>query len=201
MCKDGHLTVRPDGKLDTEDRTNKNYLEKTERAYGYKYTDKKGDVIQDKIKHKATVKKSKVKNEQQSNLENNREIPEESAETVLEGIPDDLKLMTKHDLDRMKSAMKVLQDQLKHERDRGLYVDKDVVKKTFHAIYRIDTEEFLQLSSTLSAKICQDIFGTNEPELMTKTSEVLDTEFYKVQNHIRVTLNRDLGAMGIEGVG
>lgn len=200
MCKEGHLTVRPDGKLDTEDRTNKNYLEKTERAYGYKYTDKKGDAKQNKNKKNLPVEKNKSNNSEKSIMEKNREVPEESDENILEGIPDDLKLMTKHDLDRMKAAMKVMQDKLKHQKERGDLIDRMLIRKAFNELYQVDSEQFLQSSSVIAPRICQDIFETNDPEKLTKVSEMLDSDFYKIQNHIRRVFDKHLSIMEVEPI-
>lgn len=191
MCQLGHLTVRPDGKLDTEDRTNKNYLSKQERPDGLKSADQK----QKKVQKKREIPPNNT------NPKDNQEIPIEAAETILDGIPDDLQTMSKYDLDRMKAAVTILKERLKHDKEREELLDSSIVKKTFHALYQIDTEEFLQSSAAIAPRLCQDVFGTNEPEKMTKVSEILDTEFYKIQNHIRITLNRELENMRLEIVG
>lgn len=108
--------------------------------------------------------------------------------------------MTKHDLDRMKAAVAIMKDKVKHEKDRDILIERDKVKRAFFSLYRIDSEEFLQLSASLTPKICQSIFKTSDPEVMTKVSEIIDTELYKTQNHIRISLNNELKNMKLEAV-
>lgn len=191
MCSLGHLLVRPDGKLDTEDRTNKNYLTKQERPDGYKSSD---------IDKKQPVRKKAANKTVKSNAENNREIPIENPEEVLAGIPDDLKNMTKHDLDRMKAAVTIIKDRLKHDKEREFVIDRTLIQRAFHDLYQIDTEEFLQASSFIAPRICQNVFGTNDPIVLTKVSEILDTDFYKIQNHIRRTFDKHLADMNLDPV-
>ena len=156
--------------------------------------------VHTELKTEKDVPVKSVKKTNKSNKEKNKEIAIEDPEMVLDGIPEDLKSMSKHDLDRMKAAVTILKDRLKHDKDRQEVIDRMLIQKAFHELYQIDSEEFLQASAAISPRICQDVFETNAPEVMTKVSEILDTEFYKIQNHIRVTFDKHLKAMNLEAV-
>lgn len=181
MCEIGHLTVRPDGKLDTVDQTNENYLEKTDRRDGRKERDKE----KEKPKQKSKKKSTKPKKQEEKIIDNNRisNLSDFFSNQIdLNGSLSDIK---KIDLDKMKTAVTIEKDQIKRDKDRGQLIDRDLIKEFFGKLYSIDVNEFLQLSAALSSRICEGIFKTDDPEKLMEVSKLIDSELYKTQSHIQ----------------
>lgn len=188
--KKGHIDLVGEGrkaKIDIESEKACQYLNDLNDNRERAHRDKKGNTLDKPKKDKQQAEKKVI-----SNAEKNIEVPVKTDQTILEGVPETLQEMSKYDLDRMKAAVTIQKEKLKHDKERQLVIDRAVIHKAFNELYQIDREELLQASSHLSPRICQDVFGTNDPEKMTKTTEILDAEFYKIQGHVQKVFDKYL---------
>jgi hypothetical protein len=190
MIKEKKLTVRPDGKLDTEDQTNKNYINKQERPDGTKTTDKK--TVKPKSKSKPNNKKeiftNRIINNPSRDDESDDEEPEDEGQLkIYKGM--DLSRLSKHDLERYHKMVSIEEKEIKNAEKLKEVVSTEAVTKVFHKLYQIDVNIFLQMSHTLSSKIAQKIFKSNDAEKITLVAKAINEETYKTQNYIQRELN------------
>ncbi len=176
MVAEQKLTVRPDGKLDTEDQTNKNYLNKKERPDGAKTSDIK------KATKKNTVKP--ITNKPKTEEDN---IPDDLGDNgqvkIYEGM--DISTLSKYDLERYHKMVSIKEKEIKNRIAENIAIDRNLVVRFVNSLYQIDVNNFLQLSRTVSVTIASEIFKTNDPEKVTAVEKVVTEATYKTQEYIQ----------------
>jgi len=179
MCELGHLTMRPDGKLDTEDRTNKNYLSKKDRPDGIKDSDKQ------KVKPNIKPKKKTTKPKKQEE----KIIDNDNISDFIEDDGDD----SENQFDKYKLQCKKIDADIKRvnvitkEKEQGL-IDRDFVSHVFRKLHAIDSRELLQLPAKTAPDITA-ILGVDDPTIQIQIEQLLEKEIYQLIDRCKKELN------------
>ncbi len=182
MCELGHLTMRPDGKLDTEDRTNKNYLSKKDRPDGIKDSDKKTVKPKQKPKKKST--KPKI---QEEKIIDNNNISD------IDDFPGNNDDDSEDQYDKYKLQCRKIDADIKRvnvitkEKEQGL-IDRDFVSHVFRKLHAIDSRELLQLPAKTAPDITA-ILGVDDPTIQIQIEQLLEKEIYQLIDRCKKELN------------
>ena len=105
-------------------------------------------------------------------------------------------LLSKQDIDKLKSYEQAMTAKMKREEARGLLVPKKLVKNVFDKLYAIDNNELRAIEDRVAPGLCE-IFGVNdESEEVTKACQLLNKEITKSLKHIKRKLNDFLLTLG-----
>lgn len=186
MLKDNNLVADSSGKLDTENRTNKNYLIRQDRPDGLKTSD---EIKKAKQKKKTKMEKAKPNKKGNQTTDKKKQLVKATKKTITI-IEDEDEEEIPMSLDKYKLQCKKLEADIKkidiiNAEKRNDLIPRDLVKQFIDEIYQIDSQEFLQLSSTLTAKICQGVFKSDDDKKLLRVSKLIDNESYKTLGHIQ----------------
>ena len=134
-------------------------------------------------------KKSKPESELKPAIESKQEtihLPEYT-ETDLSSI-DDMNLLPRADLDRLKIIEAIEASRVKKDKDRDNLIPRDLVRHIFSKIYSIDVNEFKNLGMNLAPAIAA-ITENDSPEVTTKINELIDKELHSILSHIKRIIN------------
>jgi len=196
MVKERNLIEDKNGKLNTENRTNKNYLIQRDRPDGLKTSDEIKRVKGKKIKKKEKAEPI-TEGKKQVNKKNEIVKAEKKSIKIIDDNDDDPDEVgnDKYELQCIKLKADIKKIDIINAEKRNDLIPRELVKKFIDQIYQIDSQEFLQLSSHLTAKICQGIFKTDNEKKLLEVAKLIDRESYKTLEHIQKKINTFLSGL------
>lgn len=162
LIKRGGLVARPDGKLDTDNIINQDYI--------------------NKHKEKAALLDSEPKN---NKTNNNDSIKDCNAVQNEQSIMDEYaNICTKNDLETQKTMAQIMQIQVRTARERGELIDRDLVKKVFAKLFTIDTGELKTFGSKVAPEIAS-ILGVSSSDGILKVKKCIDLKMNTILKHVQ----------------
>ena len=105
--------------------------------------------------------------------------------------PDQLKNMSKADIDKLKSMESMLKTQVERQIKRKELISRKLVAEVFGEIYSIEA----QALKTMGVKLASDLAGfcgCDDPAAVLKVEQRIDGEVAKALKHITVTIDKAL---------
>ena len=173
------VVVGKSGKIDINNKTNKEYLET------------RGISVKPKIKKtKPNVKKKKKVNSKPKNKKTEETDKQKTVEQK------NLNDCSRNDLDKLKIAADIRQKQVKTEKDREMLIPKVLIQKVFSKLYMIDVNQWRTLGPGLAPEIAS-IVGIDDNEIILKISDKIDEDAFKILKQVKRLFNDFL--KGING--
>ena len=186
-CKKGALVVRPDGKLETDNPVNKDYVNR----------------------HKNRPKKKKTIKQQQ--VEREPEKPPFQSDIKLTDISSDrfdeflsqLSAINRGEIEALKILEHIKRERIKSDKERNELISRDRVAKFFGKLYQIDVQELRTLGPNLAPEIIAAISDIQDDDgKIIKIEELIEKEVFIILQHIKRVINehllRELEAVEIE---
>lgn len=126
------------------------------------------------------------------------ESDEEEEDEELEGEDDlekGLEFLDKNELDRHKIREQVIRARIQNKVERGKYLPRDDVRKTFGRVYSVHTSILRPLGSKIGPDLAA-LFGSTDDALALKAIQMVDAEIYRSLGMIKRQLNSYLEATG-----
>ena len=174
--KKHHLVLRQDGKLDTDNPINQDYIRKKGKEIPTKSTTNASN-----SKKKPRKKVTKKTPQKQQNIP----VPQ-TPEDDENGTSNDLlkTIVTKNALDVQKTLEQVKHLQVKTSKERGELISRDIVKLAFAKLFKVDTGELRTLGAKLAPDIAS-IFGISDDAKILEAKEYIEEEVFVVLKHIK----------------
>jgi hypothetical protein len=175
--KNGSLTKRPDGKLDTNNPVNSGYLQLRAEKTKPRPTPPPPDTKPDE-----GVDTSPVTHVSLEDLANIANI-------------ESLEAFSKSSIDRLKTIEQVKQLQTKVMKERGLLIDRALVKKVFSQIYTIDVNEFRTLAPNAAPEIGAAV-GVDDDATLLQIEEIINSGVFSILEHVKRIIDDFLNEVG-----
>jgi len=100
-----------------------------------------------------------------------------------------MRALTRHDIDRYILLEKLTAQQLKNKQDRNLLISRKIVREAFGKLYQVDNTQLKTLSTRLSPEIAS-VTKVDAPETILKIEELIENEVFRTLKHIKLILNK-----------
>jgi membrane-associated HD superfamily phosphohydrolase len=167
----GSLVVRPDGKLDTDNPVNQDYIRRCNDKKSQKRPTPK-EITKDDI-------------EQTGEIDNDLDFSIDSIEDSA------LENLSRTSLEKIKIAENIKQTRVKTQKERLKLVDRETVQKVFSKLYMVDVNMWRTLGANLSPEIAS-IAKIDDNEIIIKVGEVIEKEVFVILGHVKRTMNEFL---------
>ena len=97
--------------------------------------------------------------------------------------------LSKVTLGKLKDFYAARKTKIESQQKRGELIDREVVVKAFGRLHNIDQNQFL-VSKTKIASRMASAFNFTDPSMNTKIEEILEEEFYKILNNIKIEIKK-----------
>lgn len=166
----GILVVRPDGKLDTDNPVNKDYI----------------------IRNKNKNKKSKNKPSQAANPPSSepeiKDLTLPSEDMHFDELSTYLEALPQSSAEKLKTISQIRQLQVKTKKDRQELISRKLISKIFAKLYMVDVNEWRTLGAHLAPEIAA-IAGIDDDETIIKVGEAIEKEVFIVLQHVKRIVN------------
>lgn len=169
-CHAGTLVVRPDGKLDTDNPVNKDYITRN------KNKDRKS---KDKSSQAAESSPSEPEIE-------NFTLP--SGDMDFENLNSYLNTLDRSSTEKLKILEQIRQIQVKTKKERQELISRELISKVFAKLYMVDVNEWRTLGANLAPEIAA-IAAIDDDETIIKVGEAIEKEVFIVLQHVKRIVN------------
>ncbi len=165
-CQSGALVIRPDGKLDTDNPVNRDYI----------------------VRNQSKNKKSKDGSSQAT--EPSPATPEKKESIFLSGDMDfdklnhNLEALSISSIDKLKVISQTRQIQIKTKKERQELISRELISKVFAKLYMVDVNELRTLGANLAPEIAA-LAAIDDDEIIIKVGEAIEKEVFAVLQHIK----------------
>ncbi len=101
------------------------------------------------------------------------------------------------DVGRAIEQMKALK--FKNDRERNLFVSRDLVRHFLGELYQTETTELLTLGEKISPEIAA-LFGLDDQQAVLDVGRVIQKEISKTLEHVELTIDKFLKSFQVEGI-
>lgn len=171
----GSLVVRPNGKLDTNNPVNKDYIKRC--------NDKKNQL--------SPADKSTEKNDQKPircTFEEAEQLSKDTEDKALGAV-------SVSSLNNLRAIEQISQIRMKTKKERQELIERSLVEKAFSKLYMIDVSMWRTLGANLSPEIAA-ITKIDDNKIIIEIEETIEKEVFVILQHIKRTMNEFL--IGIE---